>query len=100
MPGLSHLDTEGSERKMPHRNSLHNLVDTLPEEALESIERVLQHHQKWPPQPPIDVQKLRDQVRERFAKMRKNTPEKPGGESSVVSVERDMFRRKATRQPL
>jgi hypothetical protein len=40
---------------MPHRNSLHNLVDTLPEAALESIERVLQHHQKWPPQPPIDV---------------------------------------------
>ena len=63
---------------MPHRNSLHNLVDTLPEEALESIERVLQHHQKWPPQPPIDVQKLRDQVRQRFAKMREEHSRKTG----------------------
>jgi hypothetical protein len=56
---------------MPNRNSLHNLVDTLPEEALESIGRVLQHHQKWPPQPPIDAKKLHDQVRERFAKYAK-----------------------------
>jgi hypothetical protein len=55
---------------MMDRTSLHSLVDTLPEEALAGIERVLQHHQNWPPQPSPDATKLRDQVRERFAQMR------------------------------
>jgi hypothetical protein len=44
---------------MPNRESLHALIDTLPEAALESAERVLQNYQIWPPKPPIDVEKMR-----------------------------------------
>jgi hypothetical protein len=51
---------------MPNRESLHELIDTLPEAALESAERVLQNHQAWPPKPPIDVEMMRKRVEERF----------------------------------
>ena len=51
---------------MSNRDSLHKLVDTLPEAALESAQRVLQNYQMWPPQPPADAQKLIERVRERF----------------------------------
>lgn len=47
---------------MPNRESLHELIDTLPEAALESAERVLQNYQTWPPKPPIDVEKMRERV--------------------------------------
>jgi len=36
---------------MPSRESLRELVDTLPEGALESAERVLRNYQIWPPKP-------------------------------------------------
>ena len=67
---------------MSNRDSLHRLVDTLPEEALESIERVLQHHQKWPPRPPIDAQKLHDQVEERLRQFAKQHPA-PAGQGRI-----------------
>ena len=51
---------------MPTRESLHELIDTLPEAALESAERVLQNYQAWPPKPPIDVEMMRKRVEERF----------------------------------
>jgi hypothetical protein len=41
---------------MPGRESLRKLIDTLPEEALESAERVLRNYQFWPPKPPIEVE--------------------------------------------
>lgn len=53
---------------MPNRESLHELIDTLPEAALESTERVLQNYQTWPPKPPIDVEKMRKRVDELFRK--------------------------------
>jgi len=53
---------------MPNRESLHELIDTLPEAALESAERVLQNYQIWPPKPPIDVEKMRKRVDELFSR--------------------------------
>src|ERR1700722_18245044 len=51
---------------MPSRKSLHDLIDTLPEAALESAQRVLQNYQTWPPKPLIDVERMRERVEERF----------------------------------
>jgi len=49
---------------MPNRESLHELIDTLPEAALEAAERVLQNYQTWPPKPPIGVEKMHQRVDE------------------------------------
>ena len=70
---------------MPGRDSLHALVDTLPDEAVESIERILQHHHKWPPRGPIDAAKLHEQVRERFKKFSEEHPLRSGGSISGSS---------------
>jgi hypothetical protein len=51
---------------MPNRESLHELIDTLPEAALESAQRVLQNYQTWPPEPPIDMEKMRTRVDDLF----------------------------------
>ena len=51
---------------MTTRESLHKLIDTLPEAALESTERVLQFYQVWPPEPPADVTRMHQEVQERF----------------------------------
>jgi hypothetical protein len=53
---------------MPSRESLCKLIDTLPEGALESAERVLRNYQIWPPKPPIEVEKMRERVHELFRK--------------------------------
>ena len=53
---------------MPNRESLHELIDTLPEAALESAERVLKNYQIWPPKPPIEVEKMRKRVDELFSR--------------------------------
>ena len=53
---------------MLSRESLHKLIDTLPDGALESIERVLNNYQWWPPKPPVEVEKMRQRVEERFQK--------------------------------
>ena len=50
---------------MPNRESLHELIDTLPEAALESAERVLRNYQTWPPTP-LDVENMRQRVDELF----------------------------------
>jgi hypothetical protein len=60
---------------MFNRESLHKLVDTLPDDAVETAGRVLTTYQSWPPQPPIEVEKLRQRVDERF---RKRTEEHAG----------------------
>ena len=51
---------------MTTRESLHKLIDTLPEAGLESTERVLQNYQSWPPQPAADVTSMHREVQERF----------------------------------
>jgi hypothetical protein len=53
---------------MRNRESLHELIDTLPEAALESAEHVLQNYQTWPPNPPISVEMMRKRVDELFRK--------------------------------
>jgi hypothetical protein len=56
---------------MSNRDSLHSLVDSLPEAAFGSIERVLRTHQTWPPLPPqpqADVEEMWKRVKERFEK--------------------------------
>jgi hypothetical protein len=53
---------------MLSRESLRKLIDTLPEEALESAEQVLRNYQIWPPKPPIEVEKMRERVHELFRK--------------------------------
>ncbi len=51
---------------MADRATLHNLVDQLPEAALDAAYRVLDHCQKWPPKGPADADKMLNQARERF----------------------------------
>jgi hypothetical protein len=46
----------------PDRDALHQLVDTLPEAALESVERALQHFQTWPPERHPDAEKLHQRL--------------------------------------
>jgi hypothetical protein len=53
---------------MTNRNSLHQLVDTLPEASVESIERLLQMYQKWPPEPPADVKEMNERMEKDFKK--------------------------------
>jgi hypothetical protein len=53
---------------MPSRESLRELIDTLPDGALESAERVLRNYRIWPPKPPIQVEKMRERVHELFRK--------------------------------
>jgi hypothetical protein len=53
---------------MPSRESLRELIDTLPEGALESAERALRNYQIWPPKPPIEVQQMRERVEQLFKK--------------------------------
>ncbi|MGD1102735.1 MAG: hypothetical protein ABSA59_11765 [Terriglobia bacterium] len=52
---------------MPERDSLHQLVDTLPEAALEAVERALQHFQTWPPEMPRDAQNMQKRMKELIA---------------------------------
>jgi hypothetical protein len=49
---------------VPNRESLHELIATLPEAALESAERVLQSYQTWPPRLPMGVEKMHQRVDE------------------------------------
>lgn len=57
---------------MPSRDALHELVDKLPEAALEVTERVLKNYQTWPSRPPITVKKMRERVEERLRNRREN----------------------------
>jgi hypothetical protein len=52
--------------EMLSRQSLHELIESLPDAALESSERVLRNFQNWPPKPPIEVEKMRTRVDELF----------------------------------
>src|ERR1700688_1842608 len=53
---------------MPSRESLRELIDTLPQDALESAERVLKNYQVWPPKQPIEFEQMRELVHELFRK--------------------------------
>jgi hypothetical protein len=51
---------------MPDRSRLHELVDTLPEAALNVIQGALEHFQTWPPQEPRQVRAIREANRKRM----------------------------------
>jgi hypothetical protein len=53
---------------MTKRDSLHQLVDTLPEASVEPIEQLLQMYQKWPPEPPATVKEMSERMEEDFKK--------------------------------
>ena len=53
---------------MPNREALHKLIDTMPEDALESAERVLKTYQTWPPRLPIGVEELHKRLDELLRK--------------------------------
>ena len=48
------------------REELYRLVDTLPEAALEPAEKALQHFQIWPPQPPPEIERMREEHERRM----------------------------------
>jgi hypothetical protein len=52
---------------MPDRDSLHQLVDTVPEAALEAVERALQRFQAWPLEMPRDAQNMQKRMKELIA---------------------------------
>src|SRR5262245_19285834 len=65
------------------REQLHQLVDTLPEAALEPAEKALQHFQIWPRQPPPEVERMRREHHERMLQsMRPGTISGGGGGGS------------------
>jgi len=51
---------------MIDRNELHRLVDTLPDEVLEPVQRVLERLQTWPPPTPPEVERIRQENLERM----------------------------------
>lgn len=65
------------------REELHQLVDTLPEAALEPAEKALQHLQIWPRQPPPEVERMNREHDERMLRsMRPGTISGGGGGGS------------------
>jgi hypothetical protein len=65
------------------RDALHRLVDTLPEGALEPARNVLEQFQVWPPQPPPEIERMRQQHLERMrASMRPGMSGTGGGGGS------------------
>ena len=77
---------------MSNRESVHRLVDTLPEAALASALRVLQNYQLWPPQPPADVEKLRERLRERLERSAREQANRTGGGVVAGSIGGSHFR--------
>lgn len=63
---------------MQNRESLHELIDTLPEAALEAARRVLQNYQNWPPKPRIGFEKMHQHVDELLRKSRESSGVNPG----------------------
>jgi hypothetical protein len=64
------------------RDELHQLVDTLPEAALEPAEKALQHFQIWPPQQPPEIERMNREHHERMRRsMRPGTAGGGGGGS-------------------
>ncbi len=53
---------------MPDRDSLHKLVDSLPEAAVQAAESLLKTSQTWHHEAPVDVPAMRRRVREMFTR--------------------------------
>jgi len=74
-----HWDGRVRELPMSNRETLHSLIETLPNASLETVERVLRNYQTWPPpQPSVDFEKLKQRARERFEKSQRQEAERTG----------------------
>jgi hypothetical protein len=56
--------------RMPTREELHKLIDSMPEGAIEAAHRALTNMQVWPPAPPPTVEEMRQQMRKRMDERR------------------------------
>ena len=59
---------------MSNREALHRLIDTLPA----AVERVLRNYQTCPPEPPADLENLKQRAREHFEKGQRQKAERTG----------------------
>jgi hypothetical protein len=66
------------------RDALHRLVDVLPDEALDTTFRVLEHYQKYPPRSEADPEKLRARARNRVLRSAKNRAKRTGLSTSLL----------------
>jgi hypothetical protein len=67
---------------MPTREELHQLIDSMPEGALEAAYRFLTHLQVWPPPLPPQMEELRQGYEKRL----KELEEARVGETDVVTI--------------
>jgi hypothetical protein len=63
---------------MSNRETLHGLIETLPNASLETVERALRNYQTWPPQRSVDFENLKQRVSERFEKTQRQEAERTG----------------------
>ena len=71
---------------MTTRDSLHQLVDTLPEASVESIEQLLQMYQKWPPEPPAAMKEMSERMEEDFKKSLEEHAARTGSDKTLSFV--------------
>jgi hypothetical protein len=73
------------------RDELHQLVDTLPEAALEPAEKALQHFQVWPRQPPPapEIERMNREHHERMLRSMRPGTISGGGGGGSYSVGRE-----------
>jgi hypothetical protein len=64
---------------MSSRENLHELIDKVPEAALEAAEGFLRNIRIWPPKPPIEFEEMRKRVEERLAKTRRELTGRSAG---------------------
>ena len=69
---------------MADRAALHLLVDSLPEDAIESTFRVLENYQKWPPKGRADAELLVKQARATLIRQQEKHAQRMRG--GVVSI--------------
>jgi len=63
---------------MSNRETLHRVIDTLLAALIETVERVLRNYQTWPPEPPADLENLKQRAREHFEKGQRQEAERTG----------------------
>lgn len=68
---------------MANRDSLYQLVHTLPEASVESVERLLQMYQKWPPELPANMKEEIQRTEEAFKRSLEEHAARIGGDKTL-----------------
>jgi hypothetical protein len=76
---------------MVDRPTLHQLVDELPEEALEATFRVLENYQNWPPKGHADAERMLIQTQERFRRDYEEEARRTGRGSITAGISGGFF---------